>query len=178
VAKQYPKRGVLRFRAVCVALPVRLYQKDVDNFHPLAHNTYIATGQEPRMYEKYVDALKLMDATIAANKDEDRKGVSEKWDELYTFIHANFIVPDSAKGGFEFKAEYDLCRPLIDGTFAAPSAELEEQIRKIPPVILEVVWPVAIARYLLRDVRIVWDHRKSSTFTEFHHRYGNMILNC
>jgi len=138
------------------------------------------------MYEKYVTALRLMDQTILARTDpkvegETRHPVTVKWDELFTFIYANFEKPVSAKGCWNnpaFKEEYDLCRPFIDGTFRAPSEELESRIRRIPPVILDVVWPIAIARFLARDCGLPFNHRESRTFTEFHYRYGNMVVSC
>jgi hypothetical protein len=120
-----------------------------------------------------------------ANKTGD--GVYTEWDKLFTFIHANFVIPQSATGnGVEhnrewqdaFNVEKDLCSPFISGAYGAPSKELYEMLTTIPPVIAEVVYPIVIARYLLRDAQIRFSHRKSCTFSEFHRRYGNMILGC
>ena len=157
------------------------------------------------MYEKYITALRLMDAVISVKdaptppegwmitprgydpndltKKERAPGilhpVNLAWDELFTFVHSNFETPVSAaRGRTDYKEEYDLCRPFIDGTYRAPSQELEGMIRSIPPVILDVVWPVSIARLLLRDHSVPFNHRLSTTFKEFHDRYGHMILSC
>jgi hypothetical protein len=53
-----------------------------------------------------------------------------------------------------------------------------EAIRAIPPVISEVVFPVAIARFLLRDHCMPLNHKKLATFAEFHKRYATMILSA
>ena len=149
------------------------------------------------MYSKYIEALRLMDLVIAV-KDavppegekwarwETPKGpghhiapVQPAWDECFTYIHANFAVPETGKNGFtpeQYQQEVALCRPLIDGTYPSCGPEMEAVMRGIPPVLLDVVWPVGIARFLLRDCRVPFNHRLSTTFSEFHKRYGRMIL--
>jgi hypothetical protein len=135
------------------------------------------------MYEKYTTALKLADEVLqASSSKDDQKSRHAKWDELFDYIHVNFQIPDSA--GFtvrsnvrDYQHEYDLCKPFINRTYPSPSKELGELIRSIPPVILEVVWPVAIVRFLLRDGRIMCSHH-SKGFVKFANRYGTMILSC
>lgn len=155
------------------------------------------------MYAKYIKALELMDAVIATKSIEPpeegwigcylengtykpRKNATldhpcnAAWDEAYTFIHANFVIPESMSDGSDrynsVHAEVALCKPLIDGTYPPGSAEMIAAIRAIPPVIAEVVFPVAIARFLLRDHQIPVSHLKLKTFREFHKRYATMIL--
>lgn len=129
------------------------------------------------MYTKYIKALRMMDEVIAVGKDA--KECLAKWDELFVYIHTNFEAPAVYKErnaeGYNHKADYDLCRPVIDGTYRE---NMEEVIRSIPPVLLDIVWPVGIARYLLRECRVNFSHRWSNTFGEFHNRYGYMILGC
>lgn len=160
------------------------------------------------MYTKHITALQLMDAVITASKLDIDKPQKEQlcvtaWDETFTFIHANFAIPETVRNNIpdylwdklvhginqtavnndtpginyeKIQKEINLCRPLIDGTYLSGSIEMETAMRDIPPTILEVVWPVAIARFLLRDHAVPLLHRKSSTFPEFHRRYGLMIL--
>lgn len=154
-------------------------------------------------YEKHITALRLMDAVIATKglcryPDTDTWGVPyfslelspchEAWDELFTFINANFEDPKiDTLTHKDRKAQAKLCSPYIDNTFSVwnedgntriVNAELEAMIRSIPPVILDIVWPVSIARFLMRDHWIPLNHRMSSTFAEFDRRYGAMIRDC
>jgi hypothetical protein len=127
------------------------------------------------MYTKYIEALKMMDAVIAVGQDE--KECLVKWDELFVYIHANFESPRSGMMDKEYdvRVDYDFCRPVVDGTFRE---NMEEVMRSIPPALLDIVWPVGIARFLLRECRVRLNHRWSATFGEFHSRYGYMILGC
>jgi hypothetical protein len=155
-------------------------------------------------YEKYIRSLELYDAVLATKNAVEPEGgwplrewvtgsVTQSgplhpchaaWDTLFSYIYDNFFLPETAMkdgewpSGVSLHEEVKLVTPIIDGTYSSPSETLEEAIRKIPPVIAEVVWPVAIARLLLRDHRMPFNHRMSDTFTEFHHRYGPMILTC
>jgi hypothetical protein len=127
------------------------------------------------MYTKYIEALRMMDEVIAVGKDE--KQTLTKWDELFTYIHANFESPHIGKAaeGYDVRVDYNYCRPVIDGSFRE---NMEEVIRSIPPILLDIVWPIGIARFLLRENRVKFNHRWSTTFGEFHDRYGYMILEC
>lgn len=127
------------------------------------------------MFQKYANALALMDAVIAVNGP-----VNAEWDTLYTFVHANFMAPKSAytadKTGpdvTEFESDVE---EMIE-MFGKDRATLEVELRKIPPVIAEVAFPVYIARYLLRDCRVEMSTSKLATFKEFFERYAYMIIN-
>jgi hypothetical protein len=54
--------------------------------------------------------------------------------------------------------------------------QILEKLRSIPPVILEVTFPVWIARYLLCYAKAGVCPTKLSTFDEFYRRYGTMVL--
>ena len=130
------------------------------------------------MFQKYVDALTLMDQVIEVGQTED--AATPVWDKLYTFVHANFPAPKSAYNAdwdsvetAEFEADVEEMVVM----FAKDRDTLETELRKIPPVIAEVAFPVYIARHLLRDQRVAINPSKLETFTEFHNRYGYMIIN-
>lgn len=151
------------------------------------------------MSEKHIEAIRLFDLVLAtkdipAPQDGwDRMSYPHMtvgtnihpghaaWDVLFEYMHLNFALPETSSNvatDEQRKVEFDLVRPLIDKTFIAPSAELLAMIKSIPPVILEVVFPVAMARYILRDARLDLNHRQLKTFKMFHDRYGTMILGC
>lgn len=159
------------------------------------------------MYEKYVEALRLMDICIATKDAVKPEGEGwperplrnaypgcaqtakmhpchQAWDDCFNFIFANFAWPETGQKNGEGcnwdtkHREVEMVRPLIDGTYRAGGPEMEAIMRSIPPVLLDEVWPVGIARFLLRDQRLPLNHRWLFTFKEFHERYGNMILSC
>lgn len=132
------------------------------------------------MFQKYADALSLMDATIAAKDDID--AVQVAWDKLYTFIFPNFVCPQSVLNGesvFTIKpqAEFEAEVEEMVVMFAKDRDTLETELRKIPPVIAEVAFPVYIARHLLRDHRLSVHPEKITTFDEFYNRYGYIVIN-
>ena len=129
-------------------------------------------------FQKYLDSLAMMDEVIAVAATP---AVNLAWDNLYTFLHANFISPISAgntrftgaKANVqEFAAEVEEMVVM----FGKNRATLEEELRKIPPVIAEVAFPVYIACYLLRDYNACVNPSILVTFDEFHQRYGYMII--
>ena len=128
-------------------------------------------------FQKYLDSLVMMDEVIAVG--QDKPAVNLAWDKLYTFLHANFISPISTGNvgsevihSPEFVAEVEEMVVM----FGKNCDTLEEELRKIPPVIAEVAFPVYIARYLLRDCNVCVKPTDLVTFKEFHQRYGYMIL--
>ena len=145
------------------------------------------------MFQKYIDALALMDTTIAVNDaaiaangefttwyysergTELSAPICTAWDKLYTFVHANFAAPVSF--GTSPYADPDKEKYAADvdemvAMFGKDRETLETELRKIPPVIAEVAFPVYIARHLLRDLRVAISPDRLTTFNEFHQRYG------
>lgn len=157
------------------------------------------------MYEKFEKALELMDLAIAHAStlpkpnnpwlDYDKsfpwQEVADKWDDLFGHIHATFVIPKTAmtidstgkeqrvdpKGDAVLKSLYDeelrLCKELMD---APTDADFKRKVYAIPPEILEVAFPIAIARFLLRDMQYPLQHRITKTFSTFYHRYGSMVM--
>ncbi len=101
------------------------------------------------------------------------------WDHLFEYIHHNWDVPSSASATWwhqqsgDVRAELVDCRKMLE----MGMEELEVRLESLPPYFTEAIFPVAVARYLLRDLAIPMDHRRTKTFKEFHDRYGRMILN-
>jgi hypothetical protein len=151
------------------------------------------------MFQKYTDALALMDATIAAknaanaehgedsqwywsaNAVEIRKPINAAWDTLYTHLHSNFVCPQSilTTGSVyteEHQAAFDAEVDEMVEMFKMDREQLVEALRKIPPVIAEVAFPVYVARHLLWTERMPISPNELTTFNEFHKRYGYMII--
>lgn len=148
-------------------------------------------------YQKYHTALKMFDDVVEANnqrrvvdgmhrgevyswqiESEARDLIHVRLDALLEFVHANFVIPDPnnkdahrATGEVLRGFQYDKNWNRIDGP------NVEDEFRKIPPVIMEEVWPIAMMRLILRDYGMPINHRKLKQFKAFHDRYAYYILN-
>ena len=167
------------------------------------------------MYEKYIEALRLMDIVIALKTAPVPEGgwptaeftsahygkqlfavhpMHAAWDDCFNYMHDHFEHPKTGTtkepmNVFDrvklesiseetIKFELDKCRPLIDGTYPARGPEMDALMRSIPPQLLDIVWAVGVARFLLRDHCLPINHRLLTTFRRFHQMYGYMILAC
>jgi len=123
-----------------------------------------------------IDALRYYDEFLAAAaKNAGREAFSGKKDpvlddEMYDavdrLLEHVFKTFHYEKSEAVFNATQDILR---QGTS-------EEKLRKVPPVIIESAWPVALVKVILRDRAIPLDHRKMRSFKQFHEQYGWAIL--
>lgn len=126
-------------------------------------------------FQKYIDALNLMDLVIAAKGDRDQE--NKTWDDLYQYIYEHFPDPDTSKMNWGDIAVKNNTEVLdMKKMFNQSHDEIIAAIRAIPPVILEVTFPVWIARYLLRYESIGVVPTRLKTFDRFYKRYGTMVL--
>jgi transcriptional regulator of heat shock response len=125
---------------------------------------------------------------IHAKDSDEAKAIyvecTKRWDELYDFAHANFPRPESADVHY-----YDESFVLTDATKQDiqdvyellrnhKQDEVLARLMSIAPGYRDVIFPVAIARYLLCYCDIPVYVAYSHTFTEFHHRYGYIVINA
>lgn len=135
-------------------------------------------------YSKYTNSLAAMDEIVALSnvigtEDEELLPVIHtKWDELYTFVYANFKEPDSRRGkdaSGKDSAEIEAELASIHEMLALNREEIEDRLYKIPPSILEQCFPGWMARYMLYFARVPVRPTKLTTFTKFNRLYGYMI---
>ncbi len=136
-------------------------------------------------FAKHIHVLQLLSTVpdYAVEKITVQQA-NECWDHLYTYIHANWAPPVSAKveGKQDWESFAETKRnEIIDcrNMLAMSYEELEEKLQTLPPYFLEHIFPVAVARYLLNSYGgkcIPVNHRQVTTFKEFHERYSYMIL--
>ncbi len=111
---------------------------------------------------------------------------NDAWDHLFTYIHANWAVPNTAMKDGECTFDYPTmtsdqgkiavfdCNMML----RMPHDEFVAKLESLPPYFSEIVFPIAVGRYLLRDLYLPIQHRDLKTFSEFHNRYGRIILTC
>lgn len=126
-------------------------------------------------FQKYIDSLNLMDVIIASKGNLDLE--HKTWDDLYQYIHEHFSVPDTSNKNWDdiiLKVHTEILD--MKKMFNQSHGDIIAAIRAIPPVILEVTFPVWIARYLLKFESIGVVPPRLKTFNVFFKRYGTMIL--
>lgn len=139
----------------------------------------------PRAGCKYVDAERMGPYVTGSWKVVmTSKQAVDSFDHLFHYIHTNFrepatAIPEVGPGPHVLKTvadrhEYIDCRELL----VMERDEFAAKLESLPPYFLEHTFPVAVARYMLRELAMPIDHRISTQFPEFYRRYGNMILDC
>lgn len=131
--------------------------------------------------EKYLMAIELMNAIDVQSND-----THAQWDALYSFIHANFPAPTSSAEHRKWLTVIEAANSTSDEVNyvnecakllrAANLELLIEQLTKLPPEYSDIVFPIAITRYLLGVKRVRLTPAKVTTFDEFHRRYGILIV--
>ena len=130
-------------------------------------------------FTKHIHVLHLLSTIPASNGSESPvsvKDATDAFDHLFSYIHSHWASPVSCGIWGDVtsvvKQEFIDCRTMLDMNHEDLTAKLET----LPPYFREEIFPVAVARYMLRDLRLKFDRRWSRTFDEFHNRYGRMIL--
>lgn len=136
--------------------------------------------------EKYTKAIELMNAVEVGTPAS-----CAQWDTLYTFLHANFPVPAASKTANpelnpgeiralitdEDRAYINECTNLLK---IDKVDDILEKLTKLPPEYSDILFPVAIARYLLAYKRLPYhpgfNINDLTTFREFHDRYGIIVI--
>jgi hypothetical protein len=100
--------------------------------------------------------------------------------DAFDHIFENWALPATDKKGFwakddrtsEQKVEIFDCGQML----SMNAKEIEEKLASLPPYFSESMFPVAVARFMLRELQMPINHRKTKHFHEFHVRYGAMVL--
>lgn len=132
--------------------------------------------------EKYTKAIELMNAV-----DVNGDNVCKQWDDLFTFLHTNFPIPAASKKAKPDLTYKDIAELITDEDRAYISEcthllkvdkvdDVLEKITKLPPDYSDVLFPVAIARYLLAYKGVRFLINQLTTFSEFHDRYSVMVI--
>ena len=123
-------------------------------------------------YQKHIDALRMADELIAMSKMEEMHSMKAQFhksvDDLLNHMHDTFDAP-------AFSIEN---KKLMQTVLANYRTDGISAIRRVPPTIVDAIWPVMMMKMLLCDYRLPIDHRKLTAFREFHNRYGELIVSA
>ena len=114
---------------------------------------------------KYAESLRLFDLAIAAK--DDKLMINARFDELFVYLKANFPAPEANQQNIM------ACRVMLRDM---KYEELEVAIRKIPPLVADEIYPIALTRQALTLYRLPLDPNKMKEFDWFHKTYGKIII--
>ena len=114
---------------------------------------------------KYAESLRLLDLAVAAK--EDWLLCTSRFDQLFVYIKANFAAPESNEANI--LACKVMFREMNNNT-------LEVAIRKIPPLVADEIYPIALTRQALKSYNLPLNPTKMKEFDWFHKTYGKIIL--
>jgi len=158
-------------------------------------------------FEKYTRAIELMNAVpgdVCCPHDPEcdsecdlvkanRMETQARWDELYTFIFANFERPSTYHDydDPDQRVKYDKVAKWADentethqymfdayAMLRHQQDEMLERLTKVPPGYSDAVFPMAIGRYLMAHKKIRCFPRELTNFTEFANRCGVISGEC
>jgi hypothetical protein len=115
-----------------------------------------------------------MNELIAAKNDNAEYSlIVSGWDKLYSYIYANFDHPKNMGTKEDFDQIVEECQQMLKHDIAT----LLEKLLVVPPDYTDYVFPVAIARHLLRYNGLVRLQLSSSDAgNEFFERYTRLVL--
>jgi len=114
---------------------------------------------------KYAESLRLLDLTIAAK--DDIILCNNKMDELFVYLRANFAAPEANQQNIM------ACRVILRDM---KYEELEVAIRKIPPLVADDIYPIALTRQALVMYNLPVTPNKMKEFNWFHEAYGKIVI--
>jgi hypothetical protein len=114
---------------------------------------------------KYAESLRLLDLAVEAK--DDMILCTSRFDELFVYIKANFAAPEAND------ANIQACRVMLRNT---TNEELEVAIRKIPPLVADDIYPIALTRQALKSYNLPLSPTIMKEFEWFHKTYGKIIL--
>jgi hypothetical protein len=142
-------------------------------------------------FAKYRESLRLMDLALelkgkfplepyefpghrgmAAKQDTPQMNIfHSRTDTLLAYMHANFPVPAKTT------EEKEMVVKILYWSSSENLKSYEEALRSLPPEFAEIIFPVAVVRFILRDQNMPLNHRRLKEFKPFCDRYMDHILN-
>jgi hypothetical protein len=113
---------------------------------------------------KYAESLRLLDLAVEAK--DDGLLCTSRFDELFVYLRTNFPAPEPTE------ANILACRVMLKKT---DDDELEVAIRKIPPLVADDIYPIALTRQALKSYALPLHPARMKEFEWFHKAYGKII---
>jgi hypothetical protein len=120
------------------------------------------------MTQNYIRVLELMDDVIATT---DKHAAM---DALNLFINATYAAPRSAGRRHNSESYSQFRTEILElaRAFALTNDRREEELRAVPAIYSDAVFPIVIMTHLLTDYKIALNADDLSTFSEYYRRYS------
>lgn len=125
------------------------------------------------MYKRYQDVLDLVQL-IDTTKGADNHAIVS---EICEYFHQNFADPTVMYANHESDTFHRLCDDVNKMLKYPSNAMFELMVKSIPPAFASLVFPIAVMRYILRDLKVDINPKKCTGFRLFFEAYGVIILN-
>ena len=109
---------------------------------------------------KYEEAIRIYD--LCVSHKADKEALHTHFDALLAYLHANFTTAVTDEN---LLAAKDVLR----------STDIEGW-RKVPPTVIDAVYPIALARMALKFDAMPINPNKLTEFDKFHKRHGALII--
>jgi hypothetical protein len=129
-------------------------------------------------YGKFTHVLALL-ATIPVKMTGET--AIQAIDHMLEYMHAHFAPPShigEGRGMYEgyMPEEMRIHAKKCSEMLRSRETPFVDLLETIPPHFSEVLFPICVMRYMLRELSMPFNHRESLYFAEFHRRYGALIL--
>ena len=130
-------------------------------------------------YAKHIHVLHLLSTIPVGRGAMTGEQACQVFDHMLDYLHTYWAKPISAGTGMHMG---EICAGEMSSAKACnimlhmDAEELTSKLECLPPYFGEVLFPIAVARYMMRELAMPIDHRKCKNFKEFHVRYGAIII--
>jgi hypothetical protein len=129
---------------------------------------------------KYIHVASLI---RKISTEQDLIQINKQFDDILVYLFRNWPSPpsritnkDDAEDKFEFTKEEQEAVDIFNSTTGVPDPEyLERLSANNPPYYSELLYPIMVGRYLLRELNLQVTYRELSNFSEYHNRYARII---
>lgn len=123
------------------------------------------------MYKRYQDVLDLV-KLIDTTKGADNHIIVG---DIIEYFHQNFADPTVMYANHESDTFHRLCDDVRQMLKYPSNPNFESMIYSIPPAFAALIFPIAVMRYILRDLNININPQKCH-FKLFYEMYGELVL--
>lgn len=133
-------------------------------------------------FDRYQVALQKFDLIVEMQRDAlaanpgsrglDINISTMMFDDLLAYLFAEF--PDVSKVTFTPEL-HQQCRFILEGDFST-GPSIDDLLRTTPSPIIDALWPVALAKEVLRTHRMQFDHRACSAWNKFVSLYRSFVM--
>jgi hypothetical protein len=132
------------------------------------------------LYAKHIHVLRLLStipAPIPGVPVMTHQQANAAFDHMFDYIHTHWGEPltSGVRGGARLSASQKVeCFDCLSAILLSRD-ELLTMLATLPPKFSEAIFPVAVARYMFREMRMPIALATAQCFKEFYRRYGHMI---